>query len=162
MTLQAPSVDDRLAALEARLGAAEDRLAIYQIIATYGPTVDTVSPDGVTSIWLDDGVYDSGGYTPMEGAQAIRDMLFAPTHQALVERGCAHIMSMPHVTLSGDTAVAVGYSCLFARTGDRWITERVSANRWELTRAPAGWRVTSRTNRQLAATDESRALLRLP
>ncbi|MCU1480927.1 MAG: hypothetical protein JWQ19_1713 [Subtercola sp.] len=162
MTTPAPSVDERLAALEARLGAAEDRLAIYQVIATYGPTVDTVSPDGVTSIWLEDGVYDSGGYMPMAGAQAIRDMLFAPTHQALIERGCAHIMSMPHVTLSGDTAVALGYSCLFARTDGSWVTERVSSNRWELVRTPAGWRVSQRVNRQLEATEESRALLRVP
>ena len=29
-------------------------------------------------------------------------------------------------------------------------------------RTPAGWRVTNRVNRQLEATDESRALLRVP
>jgi hypothetical protein len=43
------------------------------------------------------------------------------------------------------------------REGAVW---RVAANRWELLRTPAGWRVTARTNRLLDGTEEARDLLR--
>lgn len=156
-----PSVDERLDTLEHTVRQQGDVLAIYQVISRYGPTVDSVSPSGIASIWEEDGVYDSGGYPPMRGTQAIREMLGAPTHQALIARGCAHVMALPHVTVNGDRAVAIGYSQLLVLTDDAWVSERVSANRWELVRGTAGWRVTNRVNRTLDSSEQSRALLAL-
>ena len=75
-------------------------------------------------------------------------------------RGAGHVIGLPHVQLSGDTAVATGYARLYRWDGAQFVVARVSANRWELVRTAAGWRVAARTNRVLDGGDEPRALLR--
>jgi hypothetical protein len=50
--------DDRIAALERRVRALEDQLAISQLIATYGPAVDSESAEAVGQLWAAEGVYD--------------------------------------------------------------------------------------------------------
>lgn len=153
------AIEKRLAALESRLNEAEDVLEIYRLFATYGPSVDSVSPESLAAMWTEHGVYDAGGFEPMVGRQMLRDMLFQDAHQGFVARGCAHVMSLPHVTVDGDTAVAIGYSRVYARRDDHWVVERLSANRWVLARTAEGWRVLDRTNRLLNGSEEARGLL---
>ena len=45
--------DDRIAALERRVRALEDQLAICQLIATYGPAVDSESAEAVGELRID-------------------------------------------------------------------------------------------------------------
>ena len=52
------NIDDRLAALERRIGLLEDQVAIYQLMAAYGPAADSGSTERATSLWAEDGVYD--------------------------------------------------------------------------------------------------------
>ena len=66
-----------------------------------------------------------------------------------MQSGCAHILSPPRVQLDGDRAEAINHSIVLVKRGETWVAERVSANRWELGRTTAGWRVVKRTNRLL-------------
>ncbi|MDO7836704.1 nuclear transport factor 2 family protein [Sphingobium sp. HBC34] len=152
-------VEHRLAALECRVRDLEDRQAIYQLVASYGLAADGMSREGLERLWAPDGRYDTEHHI-FEGAQAVGAIVEDPMHLGFVEPGCAHVMSLPHVTVTGNSAVATNYSRVYLRSGEEWRVVRVAANRWELTRDEAGlWRVDRRINRLLDGTAESRALL---
>src|SRR5262249_26684969 len=52
------NIDDRLAALERRVRLLEDQIAIYQVMAAYGPAADSGSTEQAITLWSEDGVYD--------------------------------------------------------------------------------------------------------
>jgi len=151
--------DDRIAALERRVQVLEDQMAICQLIATYGPAVDSESAEAVGQLWSADGVYDPGGASPYVGRAAVGDLVHGERHQAYLEAGCAHVLSAPQVSVEGDVAVAVNHSRVYLKDGPHWRLERVSANRWELERIDGTWQVVRRTNRLLDGTLEARQLL---
>lgn len=154
------SDDERLAQLESRLRALEDRLEICDLIASYGPLVDAGDAAATAALWTDEGVYDvdTGRY---EGAEGIAAMVESEGHQWLLDRGCAHITTPPHVRLEGDAAVAVCHSQLVVRRkdGSGFDVLRATAHRWELVRTGQGWRVERRTSRLLNGDERARALL---
>ncbi|SNS11423.1 SnoaL-like domain-containing protein [Sphingomonas laterariae] len=156
------TVERQLAALAERLQALEDREAIRNAIAGYGPAVDTCDSAAATALWADDGVYDVGGFGASTGHAAIRALFDGPVHQGLIAGGAAHMLSPVHIRIDGDAAVATGYSCLFRHADGGFHAERVSANRWTLRRAGDGWRVVLRVNRLLDGSPEARALLTPP
>ncbi|MET0269231.1 MAG: nuclear transport factor 2 family protein [Sphingomonas sp.] len=80
-------------------------------------------------------------------------------HRDLIRDGAAHMLSPPRIAIDGDDAVAACHSAVMRWTGAAFELHRVSANRWTLRRAAAGWRVTARANRLLDGSDEARALL---
>jgi hypothetical protein len=153
--------DDRLAALEARLRALEDELTIIRLMATYGPSVDSLASEVTSALWTDDGFYDAG-VAVFEGAESIRTMVETEPHRGFVAGGAAHVVSAPRVMLDGDTAVAICHSQLLFRdeAHDGWRVWRVTANRWEWARTPDGWRVTGRTNRPLDGSTDATDLFR--
>jgi uncharacterized protein (TIGR02246 family) len=132
-----------------------DVVAITQVVAAYGPAVDCGDSAAVAGLFTEDGWYDVAGrrYT---GRAEIAAMVEGKAHQSLLAEGVAHVMGLPRVTVDGDRAVAVNQSVVHRR-GEVW---RVAANRWELVRTPAGWKVTSRVNRLLDGSPEARDLLR--
>lgn len=154
------ALEARLEALERHVRELEDRLAIYQLVATYGPGVDTCTKEVVAGLWTEDGTYSASGAGTFEGAAGVAALVDSPSHQGYVERGCGHVLSLPHVTVAGDRAVATGYSQVCVRDGDHWEVRRASANRWELVRTPEGWRVQNRSNHVLDGSEASRDLLR--
>jgi hypothetical protein len=143
--------------LEARLQVLEDRAEITQLIAAYGPAADSGDAEAVAALWSDGGTYQFDD-TVLD-ADDIRALVTIPTHVEYLRRGCAHIVSAPRITLDGDRAIAVTHSVVMLREGERWIGERVSANRWELQRTPEGWRVLHRRNRLLDGGADARELL---
>jgi hypothetical protein len=151
-------VEQRLRMLEQRIKLLEDQVAIYQLMASYGPAVDSGSTERATSLWAEDGVYDLHSRV-MAGRAAIAGELEGAWHQGLIAQGSGHIVSMPHVAIDGDHAVATCHSRLYRREGDIYCVLSVSANRWEFTRAAGGWQVTRRTSRRLDGSDASHALL---
>ena len=152
-------LDNRLHALEARVRLLEDQLAIYQVMAAYGPAADAGVTDQAVALWTEDGVYDLHARV-MLGHEEIARELEGEWHQGLIGRGSAHIVSMPKVEISGDTAVATCHSRLYRREGDDgYRVISCSANRWEFARGPQGWRVTRRVSRQLDGSAESHAVL---
>lgn len=145
------------AALERRVRALEDRAEIADLIARYGPAADSGDADAVAAIWEEDGTYQFDD-TVLD-AEGIRELVAIPTHVEYLRRGCAHILSAPRIEIDGDDAVAVTHSVVMLREGERWIGERVSANRWELHRTAQGWRVRARRNRLLDGDAAARELL---
>ena len=64
----------RLGELERRLAAAEDRLALLQLVASYGPAVDSGSAAETARLWTENGVYDTYPKV-LEGRAAIEGMV---------------------------------------------------------------------------------------
>ncbi|HEY1734436.1 MAG TPA: nuclear transport factor 2 family protein [Acidimicrobiales bacterium] len=155
--------DDELRAtvqrLEARVAALEDQVALYQLISSYGPAVDSGSADAVAAIWTEDGTYDTFP-APLNGRDAIRAMVVGDGHQGLIRGGCAHVMAMPMVSVEGDRATATGYSRVYVHGDDGFGVWRASANRWEFERGADGWHAVHRLNRALDGDDEARQILR--
>lgn len=148
------------AELEARLRALEDRAAIQDLIAGYGPAVDSADEHAVSAMWADGGTYQiDDDVLRMPGVGAL--VRSAP-HRGYLARGCAHFLSSPRIDLDGDTAVALNHSCLLAGSAEtgEWVAARVSANRWDLVRTPEGWRVLSRVARLLDGDEAARAVFR--
>jgi hypothetical protein len=148
------------ARLEARVRALEDRLSIYELLASYGPAVDTRDKARVDELWTSRGSYTFDDIT-LSGPQ-VAELVDLDSHTAFIEAGCGHVLSMPTIELHGDSAVAVNYSVVFEHRQDEWVPARVSANRWELARGETGWRVTRRVNSLLNGSERARNLLARP
>ena len=148
-----------VAALQVRVQRLDDQAAIYQLIANYGPAADSGWPEMAASLWTEDGIYDAqvGAW---RGREAIAGMIAGDTHQGYIHEGCAHVLTMPYITVDGDTAVATCYGQLFRNDGDNFRIWRVTATRWELRRDADGWRIANRVNKLLDGDAEARALLR--
>lgn len=148
----------RLDLLERRLRELEDEREISQLIASYGPLVDSGSADEVAALWTEDGVYDVDEVF-LDGADAIRAMVQSRNHQNWIKSGCAHFLGPTHVTVTGDEAVAVCHSLMIVNAEAGFYVRRATAHHWQLKRTPDGWRVTVRTSRVLDGRTESPALL---
>jgi len=145
--------------LETRIRYIEDMLAIYQLISAYGPAVDSGSLKEAAELWTEDGVYDIPGIGTFLGRTGIVEMLEGPLHQSLIHGGSAHILSQPHVTISGDKAVATHYGRVYTPKENSFGLFRVIATRWELVRTENDWKCERRINCLLDGRAESRALL---
>jgi hypothetical protein len=96
--------------LEHRLRAIEDRLDIYNLIASHPPSADTGAAAYAEAVYTDDGVFDRGpGLTSTTGNKAMAALLTSPGHQAAIAGGLAHFTGLPHVTIEGDDAVVISY-----------------------------------------------------
>ena len=98
------------ASLEARLRDIEDRLEIYNLIASHPPSADTGADDYTRAVFTEDGVFDRGeslDYTL--GNEAIAAITRRPAHQEAIRGGLAHFAGLPHVELDGDTAFVTSY-----------------------------------------------------
>ena len=142
--------------LEARMRQLEDELAIYQLMSTYGPAVDSGETTTASELWTETGDYGSSGAGFWSGAAAIKAMLDGEGHQGLIANGCAHVFDIPRVVVTGDRAVAICHFFLYRHADDGFVTWRVAASRWDLVRGPGGWRVEHRINQLLDGSPEAR------
>jgi ketosteroid isomerase-like protein len=137
-------LQDRLAAVEARLGLVEDQLAVQRLINSWGPAVDTGNSEAAAALFAEDGILESD-LSYLIGPAAVAAMVLGEGHQALIADGSAHVPATPVITIDGDTATATGYTRVYRHTPEGYEVWRVSANRWEFRRTADGWRVTRRT-----------------
>lgn len=154
------TVEERLAALEARLQAAEDELAIMRLLASYGPLVDSGQSEAAAAMWIAGGTYDYSGGAVAHAPDGLIAAYEGPEHQGLIADGCSHLTAPPRITLLGDRAEALAYSYVARRRDGEWFLYRAAINRWQLVRTPAGWRIENRTNRLLEGTEDSYAVMR--
>lgn len=158
------SIEERLAAVEARLQAAEDRLAILDLLNSYGPLVDSGSAQEAAALWVEGGGYNfSGGMsggTRLEAPAQLVAMYESEGHMGLVGNGVSHFTGTPRITLDGDRARAVGYSFVVLREGERWFLWRAAINEWRLVRTGQGWRIEERLNRTLDGSPASHEVMR--
>jgi hypothetical protein len=159
--------------IEDRIRAIEDRLEIYNLIASHPPSADTAAQPYIESIFCDDAVLDLGGTKTATGNRTISQMSQRPAHQEAIKAGLAHFAGLPHITVDGDRAVVTSYLQILAPhpTADEievpahgisrgYRIHRVGANRWELERSPRGWKIKRRTYRTLDGSPEALAILR--
>jgi hypothetical protein len=160
--------------LEARLREIEDRLEIYNLIASHPPSADTGGSEHIYASWVEDGVFDRGDVlSSPRGRAKIAEQVRSPDHQAAIARGIAHFTGLPHVAISGDTAVVTSYLQIVVpqTQGDPvevpnhgrakgFRIHRMSANRWELVRTAEGWKIKQRTLRPLDGSEPARSILR--
>ena len=154
------TVEERLAALEMRLQAAEDELAIIRLLSSYGPLVDSGQSEAAAAMWIAGGTYDYSGGAEATAPEGLIAAYEGPEHQGLVAAGCSHLTATPRITLHGDRAEALAYSYVVKRREGEWFLYRAAINHWSLVRMPKGWRIERRTNRLLQGTEESHALMR--
>lgn len=145
-------LEARVAALERRLTAVEDELAIHRLIVGYGLVVDVGDADAAADVFTETGVYDVD-VGRMEGRAAVRAMVRGERHQSMVGH-CAHQIGPAVVTLCGaDRAEATGYSRVYLESRAGIHIYRVSFNRWELVKQAGEWRIARRTTRVLGSTE---------
>jgi hypothetical protein len=145
--------------LEARLRTLENKEAIRELIARYGPLADSGDSEGVAALWINEGSYTVGGMAEAKGRAAIAGLIDGETHRQLMHSGCAHLLGPVAIELDGDVAVARGHSIVFRHSYAGFKVWRVSANRWELERCTEGWLVRRRVNAPLDGSEAARALL---
>lgn len=147
--------------VERRLQRLEDRAEIADLIARYGPAVDSGAGAELVELWTADGEYRIGADAVVP-ADDIASLVEWDTHREYLAAGCAHVLSAARIEIDGDRATAANHSVVFVHRDAGWVADRVSANRWELVRTEGGWRVHLRENRLLDGADAARALLAPP
>ena len=167
MTDKSPS------SVEERLRVIEDKLAIYELIASHPPSADTAYAEYTASVYLEEGVFDRGpGLEGAEGVDAIAAFMLKPAHEEAIRGGLAHFAGLPRIELDGDNATVISYLQILTphpraaphevpnhgvSTGFR--IHRVAANRWELERTADGWKIRRRTLLPVDGSDAPRELL---
>lgn len=154
------SVEERLAALEARVRAAEDQLEILRLLNTYGPLVDSGESYPAAHLWVEGGHYDMGGVYRAEAFDQIAAVYELEGHKNLVNTGVSHLTATPRITVDGDVGEAVAYSFVVLKEGDRWYFWRAAINHWTLVRTADGWRIKERFNRVLDGSPDSHDVMR--
>ena len=158
--------------LEKRISAIEDRLAIYDLIASHSFSVDVPNASYTEAAHTADSVFDRGGALP---GWSGRDSIVAATDNAEMraarKAGFATVKSFPSVEINGDKATAYTYNQIIVpdtghdaalvaghgmSTGFR--IHRITVNRWELVREQDGWKIRSRINR-LVGTAEAAEII---
>ena len=150
-----------VAQLAARVRELEDHIEITQLVAQYGPSVDSGSADATAELWTEDGTFDAVGAIEMHGRSEVARMVNSAGHQGLIVNGCGHVLTVPHVQLDGDHAVGRSYALniRWDSEADRFWVARLSANTWKWVRTGEGWRIAERVNANLDGTPEHRQML---
>ena len=159
--------------LDARLRDIEDRLEIYNLIASHPPSADTGADYYTRVVYAEDGSFDRGeGLDSAVGNEAIAAMTQTPGHQRAIQGGLAHFAGLPHIAIDGDAAYVTSYLLLLHPDSAGEVRElpnhgnssgfrihRVAANRWTLARTPEGWKIKSRKLRPLDGSQPAREIL---
>lgn len=165
---------EQQSSLEHRIRAIEDRLEIYNLIASHPPSADTGATAYAEAIYTEDGVFDRGAdLSSWSGNKGIGANLKSAGHQAAIAGGLAHFTGLPHVTVDGDKATVISYlQILVPKTSGEAVEvpnhggsrgyhiHRVITNRWELVRTAAGWKIKRRTSRLVDGSEPAREILR--
>jgi ketosteroid isomerase-like protein len=150
--------------LAARVRALEDQLEIMQLVAQYGPAVDSGSGEAAAALWTGDGTFDAVPHLRMRGRDDIAGMVRGEGHQSLIGNGCGHVLTVPHIVVDGDRATGRSHALNIrwdAEAGRFWVA-RVSANTWRWVRTPDGWRIAERVNANLDGSPGPREMLAPP
>ncbi|MCK0093336.1 nuclear transport factor 2 family protein [Rhodococcus sp. HNM0563] len=152
---------EMVAALAAEVRVLSDQVEIMQLVAQYGPAVDSGSGEAAAALWTDDGIFDAVPQRRMRGHEEIVGMVHGEGHQSLLRDGCGHVLTVPHIVVDGDHATGRSYALniRWDADADRFWVARVSANTWRWVRTPKGWRIEERINANLDGTTEHREML---
>ncbi|MFI1031433.1 nuclear transport factor 2 family protein [Streptomyces sp. NPDC020951] len=150
--------------LAAQVRTLQDQVDIMQLVAQYGPAVDSGSGEAAAALWTADGVFDAIPHLRMEGRDDIVGMVHGTGHQSVIDNGCGHVLTVPHIVVDGDRATGRSHALHLrwdADVGRFWVFQ-VSANTWRWVRTARGWRIAERVNANLDGTPAPRAMLTPP
>ena len=154
--------------------AVEDKLEIYNLIASHPPSIDGDADDYVASVWADDGVFDRGeGLSSHHGRADIASGSKRPGRAEAIKAGLCHFAALPSVVLKGDTAFVTSYLQILVRetrgeprdvpnhgSSRGHHVHRVVTNRWVMVRRDGRWQIKSRKLRLMDGTEPARQILR--
>ncbi|SDU95296.1 nuclear transport factor 2 family protein [Pseudomonas mucidolens] len=160
--------------LEGRLRTVEDKLAIYELIASHPPSADTGHADYTLSVYQEDGVFDRGPTLDgAHGAKEIAAFIQRPEHEAAIRGGLAHFTGLPLIDLRADQAIVTSYLMIVHLdhqglerdlpnhgTSTGYRIHRAVVNRWQLVRRDNRWTIVRRTLLPVNGSDIQRELLR--
>src|ERR1700722_8856334 len=95
--------------LAARVAALEDQIEIMQLVAQYGPAVDSGSGQVTAELWTEEGTFDAVPHLQMRGRDDIIAMVDGSGHRSLIENGCGHVLTVPHIVVDGARATGPSY-----------------------------------------------------
>lgn len=160
--------------LEERLRIVEDKLAIYQLIASHPPSADTGHARYTLSVYDENGVFDRGpALDGATGAADIASFIQRPEHAQAIESGLAHFAGLPLIDLRGDSAVVTSYLMIIHLDHEGhpralpnhgsslgYRIHRTVVNRWELERSKGQWLITRRVLIPVDGSDLQQQLLK--
>lgn len=160
--------------IETRLRIVEDKLAIYQLLASHPPSADTGAADYTISAYCEDGVFDRGPTLDgANGATEVAAFLLRPEHREAISGGLAHFTGLPLIDLRDATAIVTSYLMIvhldhegapriLANHGVSmgYRIHRAVVNRWELARETGHWLIARRTLLPVDGSDIHQELLR--
>lgn len=145
------------AALEARVQAVEDQLAIQRVITDYSANLDARDYDGYVGLFTEDGVWQNGD-TLREGRAEIRQMLtglFGEPDPTFVNLSSFHQIGNFEIDVQGDTAHAKS-RFVFVMRGEGGAPTPSLSGQYEddLVRTPQGWKIKHRLDHTIMPTPE--------
>jgi hypothetical protein len=159
---------------ESRLRIVEDKLAIYELIASHPPSADTGHASYTLSVYKDGGIFDRG--PTLDGAKGARNIaafIERPQHREAIAGGLAHFAGLPLIDLRGDVAVVTSYLQIvhLDHEGEQRVLSnhgmstgyrihRAVVNRWELERCDGRWKIARRTLLPVDGSEFHQELLR--
>lgn len=146
------SVEDRLAALEARLQEAEDREAIREVLNAYNFAADTGDARGYAETFTENAVFDMGR-ARMEGRASFETAIADPagTHKVAIEgKGSMHTVGPVTIRVDGLKAWAEGPTMVWVRDGEAFKVFTASYNHWDFEKTDGRWAMSHRRARQMS------------
>lgn len=140
--------------LQRRLTEAEDRLAIQQVLTTYGLAADTNNIPAMMTLWTDDCVIEIDGNVIARGREQSRRIIDSEQHRA-IQPYAAHVLGPFRIDFTDpDHAVATGYQTVYVREGQtpqgRSRVWRQSFGRWEMRKSDGRWEIARRQSRAVS------------
>ena len=92
--------------LEERICRIEDRLEIYNLIASHPPSADTGAGDYTASVWTEDGVFDRGAEFPRPSGSFV-DNPMARLVYAMLAGGSSYGAAFPSSHVAASVAATI-------------------------------------------------------
>lgn len=157
-------MDDRLAALEARLTALEDEREIRELLARYGYYADAPLDEEYFALFTEDCVMDVSSGRGEDPYEVVRWEGLAKMREFLAERTAQHDNGFygrsMHVQgnnlaikVEGTDGVANGYSFIFHQDGGTLRLLSASINAWRFRKEDGRWKIQERKRRMAGAPD---------
>jgi hypothetical protein len=162
-------LEERLAALEERVRLLEDEKELRELLARYGYYADAPLDEEYFGLFTDDCVMDvsAGGeddpyaVVRWEGLDEMRRFLSERTaqHDNGFYGHSFHVQGNNlAIRITGDDAVANGYSFIFHQDGPTLKLLSASLNEWAFRREGGLWRLQMRKRRMAGAPDAAEVL----
>lgn len=158
-----------MAALEARLRELEDDRDIRELLARYGYYADAPLDEEYFGLFTDDCVMDVSAGRGEDPYEIVRWEGLAEMRRFLSERTAQHDNGFYGrsfhvqgnnlaVKVTGDDAVANGYSFIFHQDGPTLKLLSASLNAWAFRREDGRWKIRTRKRRMAGAPDAKEIL----